>query len=189
MPVTINGDGAITGLVITTADLANSSVTTAKIADVNVTTAKIADVNVTTAKIADANVTTAKVAANAVTAAKLAREGSSGQVLTSNGAGADPSYQTISTTPTTAQVLSATAGASTGAVGAYAYLFRSGGAAFTAGSTYSGSQLYYTSVYRVAGSCYQYANVNTAGGNAAGTWRAMGTDSYGQGSSLFLRIS
>lgn len=75
MPVTINGDGAITGLVITTADLANSSVTTAKIADVNVTTAKIA--------------------ANAVTAAKLAREGSSGQVLTSNGAGSDPSYQAL----------------------------------------------------------------------------------------------
>lgn len=50
---------------------------------------------VTTAKIADANVTTAKIAANAVTVAKLAREGSSGQVLTSNGAGSDPSYQSL----------------------------------------------------------------------------------------------
>jgi microcystin-dependent protein len=42
-----------------------------------------------------ASVGTADITANAVTVAKLAREGTSGQVLTSNGAGADPSYQTI----------------------------------------------------------------------------------------------
>jgi microcystin-dependent protein len=41
------------------------------------------------------SVGTADIVANAVTATKLAREGTSGQVLTSNGAGADPSYQTI----------------------------------------------------------------------------------------------
>lgn len=34
-------------------------------------------------------------AANAVTLTKLAREGTTGQILTSNGAGADPSYQTM----------------------------------------------------------------------------------------------
>lgn len=41
------------------------------------------------------SIATADVQANAITTAKLAREGTSGQVLTSNGAGADPSYQTI----------------------------------------------------------------------------------------------
>lgn len=44
----------------------------------------------------DGTVTTAKIAANAVGVAKMAREGTTGQVLTSNGAGADPSYQTVS---------------------------------------------------------------------------------------------
>lgn len=39
------------------------------------------------------SIVTADIAGNAVTTAKLAREGTSGQVLTSNGAGADPSYQ------------------------------------------------------------------------------------------------
>jgi len=38
--------------------------------------------------------------ANAVGVAKMAREGTSGQVLTSNGAGADPSYQTAVSVPT-----------------------------------------------------------------------------------------
>lgn len=38
----------------------------------------------------------AQIQANAVTPDKLARSGTAGQVLTSNGAGADPSYQTIS---------------------------------------------------------------------------------------------
>lgn len=198
MPVTINGDGAITGLVITTADLASNSVTTAKIADVNVTTAKIADsaittgkiadVNVTTAKIADVNVTTAKIAANAVTVAKMAREGSSGQVLTSNGAGSDPSYQTISTTPTTAQVLTATAGASVGAVGTYAYLGRTIATA-SAGTTYAGSDLRYSGIYQQP--C-NYAIVSISGSYLSGTWRAMGSIVAGTGqggNTLFLRIS
>lgn len=46
--------------------------------------------------LATANdVATANLQNNAVTVAKLAREGSAGQVLTSNGAGADPSYQAV----------------------------------------------------------------------------------------------
>jgi microcystin-dependent protein len=91
---------------VTSAKIADGAVTTAKIADANVTTVKIADANVTTAKIADSavtgaklagkTVTTAKIASNAITTAELAREGTAGQVLTSNGAGADPSYQSIS---------------------------------------------------------------------------------------------
>lgn len=39
--------------------------------------------------------TSAKLAANVVTTAKLAREGTAGQVLTSGGAGADPTYVTL----------------------------------------------------------------------------------------------
>ena len=94
-------------------DIASSAVTTDKIADGNVTTDKIADVNVTTAKIADVNVTTAKIADNAITLAKMASgtdgnlisydtagdpvavaTGTVGQVLTSAGAGAVPSFAT-----------------------------------------------------------------------------------------------
>ena len=98
---------------VTAAKLSSNAVTTAKILDANVTTAKILDNNITTAKILDSNVTTAKVADNAVTLAKMASgtdgniisydtsgnpvavaTGSSGQILTSAGAGAVPSFQT-----------------------------------------------------------------------------------------------
>ena len=192
MTVTINGNGAISGLSITTTDLADSSVTTAKIATGAVATVDIADSAVTTAKIADANVTTAKVAANAVTVAKMAREGSSGQVLTSNGAGSDPSYQTISTTPTTAQVLTATAGASVGAVGTYAMLgsVSGTGVAYTAGTTVAGSGLVY------AGGVFVGITVATGySGTPSGTWRCMGYMRRFIGCSdmstatVFLRIS
>lgn len=52
------------------------------------------DGSVTTQKIADGAVTSPKIPSNAVTLDKLARVGTAGQVLTSNGTGADPSYQT-----------------------------------------------------------------------------------------------
>jgi hypothetical protein len=71
MPVTINGSGAISGLVISTADLADSSVTTAKIAAGAVATVDIADSAVTTEKIAAGAVVTADIADANVTAAKL----------------------------------------------------------------------------------------------------------------------
>lgn len=139
-------------------------------------TASISAAGITTAKIADANVTTAKIAANAVTAAKLAREGSSGQVLTSNGAGSDPSYQTISTTPTTAQVISAYAGAAAGAVGTY--VISNGNSSYTAlpfGGTIAGSQLIF-----VGGASY----------GLSGTWRFLGGRSdANQAPSLYFRIS
>lgn len=220
MTVSINGDGTITGLVITTADLADgsvttakiaagavatvdiadSAVTTAKIADANVTTAKIADSaittgkiadgavatadiadsavttakiadsNVTTAKIADANVTTAKIAANAVTAAKLAREGSSGQVLTSNGAGSDPSYQSLPAGGVTS--LNGQTGAITNtsmnSIGSYAgvnQLNQVNNPGLVPGTTYSPSVLW----------TYSGSGVSTAlsGYGLTGTWRCM----------------
>ena len=96
---TIAADGAIT--------IANNAVTTAKVLDANITTAKIAD-----STGASDGVTTAKLATGAVTGPKIAMTsdaqgdvlfrgasnyerlvaGVSGQVLTSSGAGADPSW-------------------------------------------------------------------------------------------------
>lgn len=181
MPVSINGNGAISGLVITTADLSDSSVTTAKIA-------------------ADA-VATVDIAANAVTVAKLAREGSSGQVLTSNGAGSDPSYQTISTTPTTAQVLSATAGASVGAVGTYATCVKIDSGGLAVGATVAGSSLRYAQGAGFTQSCGSWAVSNSGGGQPysttpSGTWRCMGFLNVGGTAgptfvtgTTFLRIS
>jgi hypothetical protein len=72
MPVTINGNGTITGVVIGTTELADAAVTTAKIADGAVTTAKVADTAVTTPKIADGAVTTAKIAEGAVATIDIA---------------------------------------------------------------------------------------------------------------------
>ena len=115
--------------------LAANAVVTASIVDDNVTQAKIADDAVgadqlaadavVTASIVDVNVTEAKIADNAVTLAKMASgtdgniisydasgnpvaiaTGSSGQVLTSAGAGAQPSFQT----PTVGDITSVVAG-------------------------------------------------------------------------------
>ena len=94
---------AVDGLTIKDGKLnTNDSVVTANITDANVTTAKITDANVTTAKIADDAITLAKMASgtdgnlisydtsgNPVAVAT----GSSGQILTSAGAGAVPSFQ------------------------------------------------------------------------------------------------
>jgi hypothetical protein len=96
-------DGAVT-----TAKIADGNVTTAKIANLNVTTGKLADSAVTTAKIADSNVTTEKLADNAITTAKIA-DGS----VTAAKIGAGQQM-------TTSNVLNATAGGTSGAVGTYA---------------------------------------------------------------------
>lgn len=123
-------DGAVTTAkiatgAVTTALIGDGQVTTAKVADNAVTTAKIADAQVTTAKIADANITTAKIADNSVTGAKIAlgsdaqgdvmfyngtdwarlAAGSAGQVLQTNGAGANPTWANA-LTDGTAQTLS-----------------------------------------------------------------------------------
>ena len=74
----------------------------------------------------------------------------------------DGTWQTVSTTPTTAQVLSATAGANAGDVGSYAFCKDSTNATLGAGNTRSGSVL-------------QYSNANAvASGTPSGTWRLMG---------------
>lgn len=79
----------------------------------------------------------------------------------------DQTWQTISTTPTTDQVLSATAGASVGAVGTYAALGTILQSTFGEGSTIAGSNLRYSGF--VAGS-----SGAATGGTPSGTWRVMG---------------
>jgi hypothetical protein len=93
---------------------------------------------------------------------------------------------------TTSAILAATAGASVGAVGTYAWLGRnSDTSALVAGNTYSGSSLVYAGV--VAQNSYIYNTaLRTGGVTPAGTWRAMGSaDSTNDPSkgTLFLRIS
>jgi len=182
----------IANLGVTEGKLEENAVTSAKITDSNFTTAKIADLNVTTAKIADSNVTEAKIASNAVTTAKInnaavtiAKLSATGTPSSSTFLRGDGSWQTISTTPTTDQVLAATAGASVGAVGTYALLRNNtAGTSTTQGSTLAGSSLVYTSA------------AAQSSGSPAGTWRSMGRTTFSENQSfvgdtntLFLRIS
>ena len=111
----------------------------------------------------------------------------------------DNSWKTISTTPTTAQVLDATAGASVGAVGTYAFLGDIAAVATAAGSTRAGSNLRYAGIASGAGfDAFSINNGNSvgSGGTPSGTWRAMGrsyTGTNGEityyGATLWLRIS
>ncbi len=183
MPVSINGNGAISGLAITTADLSDGSVTTAKIASGAVATVDIADSAVTTAKIADANVTVAKISATGTPSSTTYLRG-------------DGSWQTVSTTPTTDQVLTATAGASVGAVGTYAECSTTNATAYNPGATIAGSSLRYTRPVNFGGvSCGSYQpSSSTAeprfGTAPSGTWRCMGYITGGSFQvTLWLRIS
>jgi len=96
--------------------------------------------------------------------------GSAGQVLETNGSGV-LGWVTISTTPTTTQVLDATAGASTGDVGTYAFLIRASVGISTTyanpGDTKPGSEMSYSSIASATG-------LITTGTNPSGTWRCMG---------------
>jgi len=105
----------------------------------------------------------------------------------------DRTWQTINTTPTTDQVLAATAGASEGAVGTYSFLSPTTKSDYSIGATFSGSSLRYTSV---TGRLAFQAGIRQSG-TPSGTWRAMsagsGTGSWSEGdvraATLFLRIS
>ena len=131
---------------------------------------------------------------NGTSALQAVAPSTSGNVLTSNGS-TWTSAAPPAVAPTTAQVLSATAGASVGAVGTYAFLFRNGvgtnPGTIEAGGTDAGSNLRYASV------AYQNSS-----GTPAGTWRCMGRATvfayepapyaaavYGRYPTLYLRIS
>lgn len=104
--------------------------------------------------------------------------------------------------PTTDQVLTATAGASFGAVGTYAVLMNASATTVNAGGTIAGSSLRYNSeaASRSPFSGYGQSGGTWGGGGTApsGTWRAMarsngrfdnGCNSYTFLPGFFLRIS
>lgn len=155
---------------IITAKLADGAVTTIKIADDAVTTIKIADTNVTTAKIANGNVTEAKIATGAVTVDKIGANAVTTAKLATN------------EQMTSANVLTATAAASVGGLGTYAFLATGTGSTaliINPGDTRAGSSLWYTSRGSEGG----------AGGSPSGTWRCMGYTSNTDRGTVWLRIS
>ena len=113
----------------------------------------------------------------------------------------DASTQAVAAgAPTTAQVLSATAAASAGAVGTYAFCGSTNGTSISIGSTVAGSTLRYSSINGI------WTNNSNQGqpaqgffsGTPSGTWRCMGyainadgTSGYSPryGQTLWLRIS
>ncbi len=101
---------------------------------------------------------------------------------------------TVSYSPTTSEVGTATAGLATGAVGTYAYLAIAGD--LDAGSTYAGSSLFYAGIIHwgmTANTRQDSTNTWRSSTSPAGTWRAMGTtknDTGGAGvGTVCLRIS
>lgn len=77
----------------------------------------------------------------------------------------------ISSTPTTSDVLTATAGASAGVVGTYIMARQiSNGVTYILGSTASGSVLYPANTYQSGGS----SGYDSRYGSLSGTWRCMG---------------
>jgi len=191
---------ATTAGAVTDTNLASNSVTTAKIADKNVTLAKLPDQ--ATATILGRNsgstgspevltgaqartIVGANDASNLTTGTVATARLGSGTANNTTFLRGDGTWATAGGTPTTAQVLSATAGLATGDVGSYGFL---GPATATSaysspGGTYAGSGLRWSS------------GTTDQGGAPSGTWRLLGIasqyDGYGwnRRASLFVRIS
>jgi hypothetical protein len=144
-------------------------------------TAQLANDAVTTPKIAANAVVTADIADAAVTIPKLSATGTPSSTTFLRG---DGSWQIAGGDPTTTQVLNATAGASVGAVGTYAFLkvVPIGGSNVFAGATVAGSTLQYTN---------GPGEVSGSNPTPSGTWRVMGyaNNLNGNGQTLYLRIS
>lgn len=120
--------------------------------------------------------------------------GTSGQVLTSGGSGAVSTWTTISATPTTAQVGTASAGFAVGDVGTYAFLsYNTATATISAGTNYAGSGLLFSGVVSAQGAPGAAALSGTPGSTPSGTWKAMGAMSGVSGgyvaTTLFLRVA
>lgn len=124
--------------------------------------------------------------------------GTEGQVLSV--ASGIPAWATVSSSPTTAQVLSATAGANANDVGTYAFLGRSDSAAIATmvfGTNYAGS-LFVPGGFVLSGNTGWNAGGTAAanggfGGSAlSGTWKAMGqfnNSTNGRVGSVMLRVA
>ena len=106
----------------------------------------------------------------------------------------DQTWQPISTTPTTDQVLTATAGATAGAVGTYAFMGTINSATSTAvGATIAGSSLFFAGVAFRADSNLAVFSTSSSG---SGTWRCVGfkparanSNAGNIEATMFLRIS
>ena len=112
--------------------------------------------------------------------------GTSGQVLTSGGSGAAPSWASVGT---------ATSGLAYGDVGSYGWFYYAGLGSNNPGALLSGANLYPANSYQSGTSAGYYTGLGAVGG----TWRLMGETGRYNGTtvlsradmsvSLFLRVS
>jgi len=97
----------------------------------------------------------------------------------------DNTWQAISVTPTTAQVLAATAGAGVGEVGTYALMNENNTNSRGPGATLAGSSLRYVGLNQNSTSASESISATVP----AGTWRVMGNKTGTGRSTVWLRIS
>jgi len=99
-----------------------------------------------------------------------------GTNITISGSWPNQTVTAASGAPTTAQVLSATAGASLGDVGVYSWLWTTTTGAVTAGTTIAGSNLRYAGFQTGASGDSNNSDNSLSGngGTPSGTWRVMG---------------
>ena len=122
----------------------------------------------------------------------LTAVGTSGNVLTSNGSAWTSATPAAPAAPTTAQVLSAMAGATAGAVGTYMVaISQSGSVGYVFNSNYAGSTLSpmgFTATGTTSGNIQYVGGVGAA---QSGTWKSMGTTSGSNAVNgvLFLRVA
>lgn len=86
--------------------------------------------------------------------------------------------------PTTAEVLSATAGASYGGVGTYGLFYWSSAGQQSPAATVAGSSLSPASTWHTANEAGYY----TGAGSPSGTWRLMGSTGWRNGTSALSRV-
>jgi hypothetical protein len=112
---------------------------------------------------------------NGTSAVQFVAPGTNGNLLTSNGT-TWTSAAAPSSTPTTAQVLTATAGATAGAVGTYSWLGNNTqNSGLTNNTNYAGSGLSFAGVNANGfGPGTTVTGGGAAGGTASGTWKCMG---------------